>query len=138
MKKIIYIGGSMHFAKEMIETKEYFENLGYEALIPADVNECVVNPELNMDLEHCEKFDIMRDSMDKLARSDVFLVLNHPKNGEEGYIGGAVLIELGLAYFLKKKIYLLHQPQPKEKIRYTQEVLHMKPVILDGDLSKII
>ena len=105
MQKKIYIAGSMHFAKEMIETKQYFENLGHEALIPADVNECLANPELNMNDEHCEKFDIMRDSMEKLAQSDMVLVLNHSKNGEDGYIGGAVLIELGLAYFLRKANY---------------------------------
>ncbi|MCU0680367.1 MAG: hypothetical protein MUF50_03655 [Planctomycetes bacterium] len=136
MKKI-YIGGSMYFAKEMIETQEYFKKRNYQVFIPVDAQECLNNPSLSMNDEHCDKFDVMRDSMEKLAQSDVFLVLNYSKNGEDGYIGGSVLIELGLAYFLKKKTYLLFPPPIKERVRYTQEILHMKPIILNGDLEKI-
>lgn len=128
----------MHFAKEMLKAKEYFDNLGWEAIVPADTQECLVNPELNMDDEHCYEFDIMRDSMDRLAQCDVVLFLNHPKNGEDGYIGASVLIELGLAYYLNKRIYLLHQPPSKEKFRHMQEVFHMRPIIINGDFSKVI
>ncbi len=134
----IYIGGSMHFAKEMLETKKYFDNSGWEAIVPADANDCLINPELDMDDEHCYQFDIMRDCMNKLAECDVALFLNHPKNGEDGYIGASTLIELGLAYYLNKRIYLLNQPPSKEKFKHMQEVFHMKPIIINGDLSKVI
>ncbi len=133
----IYIGGSMHFAKEMLETQKKLEEMGFEVLVPADTEQCVENPELNMDPDHTESMDIMRDSMMKLEDSDIFLVLNHPKNGMKGYIGGATLIEIGLAYYLKKKTFLLYTPPEKQVLRYTQEILHTKPIILNGDIQKI-
>jgi hypothetical protein len=81
--------------------------------------------------------DIMKDSMKRLEKSDAILVLNYPKNNLNGYIGGATLIEIGLAYFLEKRIFLLFPPPPKNKLRYTQEILHTKPIIINDDLSLI-
>jgi hypothetical protein len=45
------------------------------------------------------------------------------------------LIELGFAYILKKKIYLLN-PIPDIPY-YKSEIEAVKPVILNGDLTKI-
>ena len=121
----------------MLETQKYFQNIWYEVTIPADTEQCLENPELNMDDEHCFQTDIMRDTMEDLAKADRFLVLNHPKNWQDWYIWWAVLIELWLAYYLRKKIYILYPPQPKEIVRYSQEIYHMKPIILNWDLSKV-
>jgi len=46
-------------------------------------------------------------------------------------------MEMGLAYYLRKKIFLLYPPPPVKQEKYTHEVLIMQPVILDGDLDKI-
>lgn len=70
-------------------------------------------------------------------KCDAILVLNHKKNDLDGYIGTHSLIELGLAYYLKQKIFLLHPPPPKHKARYHIEVMHMKPIILHGNIEKI-
>jgi hypothetical protein len=43
-------------------------------------------------------------------------------------------MEMGLAFFLRKKIYLLHEIP---KLPYKEEILGVKPIILDNDLSKI-
>jgi len=43
-------------------------------------------------------------------------------------------MEMGLAFFLKKKIYLLNQIP---ELSYKEEVLGMRPIILGGDFSKI-
>jgi hypothetical protein len=62
-------------------------------------------------------------------------VLNHEKNGIVGYIGGNTLIEMGVAFYLGKKIYL-YDPIPE--MSYTEEILGMKPTVIDGDLSRIV
>lgn len=133
----VFIAGSMHFSKQMVQAQKFLEKAGYKTAIPSDAHDCIENPELNMDDEHCWNTDIMRSCMNQQKECDAILVLNYPKDGLDGYIGGAVLIELGLAYFLGQKIFLLLPPPPKEKMRYTQEILHMKPIILNGDIENI-
>ena len=52
-----------------------------------------------------------------------------------GYVGGNTLIEIGLAFYLKKKIYILNNVS--SEISYKQEIMGMSPVFLNGDLNKI-
>jgi hypothetical protein len=132
-----FVAGSMHFAKEMLEVQKILHGLGHKAVVSDDTDECVENPGLNMDSEHNFEKDLMRSCMNIMDKSDAILVLNYPKEGVEGYIGAHSLIEMGLAYYLRQKIFLLHPPPPKEKARYNQEVMHMKPIVLNGDVSKI-
>ena len=75
--------------------------------------------------------------MDEQQKCDAILVLNYDKGEQKGYIGAHVLIELGLAYYLKQKIFLLHSIPSKEEVRHSIEVMHMKPVILEGDLGNL-
>ncbi len=133
----IFIAGSMAFAQQILDTQHLLEKSGHTALIPSDTQACIENPTLNMDANHAFATDIMKDCMDRQEQCEALLVLNYPKDNIHGYIGGHVLIELGLAYYLKQKIFLLYAPPPIEISRYSHEILHMQPVILDGDLEKI-
>lgn len=133
----IFIAGSMSFAKEIIETKNLLKEIGFEADFAPDTHDCFNKPDLklNEDLEHCEKTDIMRACMNAQKDCDAILLLNHSKDDINGYIGAHSLIELGLAYYLGQKIFLLYSPPEKE--RYYVEVMHMKPIILNGDIRNI-
>ncbi len=133
----VFIAGSMSFAKKIIETKKILEELEIEADYAPDTHACAKNPTLNEDLEHCERTDIMRACMDVQKKCGAILLLNYPKDNFHGYIGSHSLMELGLAYYLNQKIFLLNDPPPKEKARYHIEVIHMKPIILNGDVRKI-
>lgn len=138
----IFICGSMHFAKKMLEVKQELKNLGYEADVPCDAQAFADNRNLTTDnheenYKYCLETDIMRKCFNEIAKSDAILTLNYSKNGLDGYIGASGLIEIGLAYYLNKKIFLLYPPPPVEKTKYTHEILIMQPVILNGDLSKI-
>ena len=57
------------------------------------------------------------------------------KDGKKNYIGGNTLMEMGLAFFLKKKIFLLNQIP---ELSYKEEILGVKPILINGDLNKII
>ena len=128
----------MHFAKEMLEAQAILEKLGHKAIVPIDVIDCLENGELNMDWEHCQKYkDIDKDHFDKVADSDAIIVLNYPKNNITGYIGGATLMEIAIARHLNKKIFLLHELPPESELRYAFEIKYAKPIILNGDLTKI-
>ena len=77
----------------------------------------------------------INDHFKKIDWCDGILVINHEKRGINGYIGGNTLIEIGVAFYLKKKIYILN-PVSSE-ISYKQEIMGMKPVMLNSNLSII-
>lgn len=134
----ITICGSMYFAKEMLEAKEKLEKMGHFCFVPSDIQDCAKNPELSMDMEHCLKTNVQKECFDSVAKSDAILVLNYKRNGIEGYVGGATLMEIGIAQCLSKKIFLLYPPPKIEDQRYSLEIQLAKPIILNGDLSLII
>lgn len=127
----------MHFSKEMLEAKNMLEKLGHEVMVPSDVNECLKNPELNMDLNYCMESDIDKKDFDQVAKSDGIVVLNYERNDVKGYVGGATLMEIGLARHLNKKIFLLFNPPKEEDLRYALEIKVARPIVLNGDLNNI-
>ena len=139
----IYICGSMHFAKEMLEAQKKLKEFGYIAEVPCDTQEFAINPEMTTDnheknYKWCIDNDLIRKCFDSIAESDAVLLLNYPKNGLNGYIGASGVMEVGLAYYLRKKIFLLYPPPPLQEAKSSHEILIMQPVILNGDLSKIV
>ena len=68
--------------------------------------------------------------------ADTVLVLNIDKNGIENYVGGNTLMEIGFAHVLNQKIFMLN---PIPQMPYCQtEIEAVKPIILNGDLAKIV
>ena len=80
---------------------------------------------------------MLREFMDLVASSDALLVLNYPKNGIDGYIGTSVIIELGLGYYLQKKLFILNSLPDYHKVRWAHEVAMMTPICIHGDLTKV-
>lgn len=81
------------------------------------------------------KEDAINDHYEKIDWCDAILVINEEKRGVRGYVGGNTLIEIGVAFYLKKKIYILNLVS--SELSYKQEILGMKPIILNGNLSII-
>ncbi len=81
------------------------------------------------------KESAINDHYKKIDWCDSILVVNCDKRGISGYIGGNTLIEIGVAFYQKKKIYILN-PVSSE-LSYKQEIMGMKPIIINGDLSLI-
>lgn len=137
----IMICGSMTFAKEMINVKRKLEDLGYSAFVPSDIESHVKEPALIDNLEvnyrHVIEEDVLRNCFSLIAKSDSILVLNYPKNKINGYVGTSSLMEIGLAYYLRKKIFILNPvPKPRDA-RWAHELKIIQPVIINGDLKLI-
>jgi len=150
----ITVCGSIAFYSEIEKLKEELETRGHEVAIPR-LDKIV--PQYSNDrkinfMEYIEnnggidafppedpiwtaKYDALNDHFRKIEWADAIIVANHKKRGVEGYIGGNTLIEIGLAFYLKKVIYILN-PISSE-LSYKQEIYGMKPVLLDGDLNLI-
>jgi len=135
----ITIGGSMTFAKEQFQFKEQLEKNGHEVLITDDIKDYIDKPAIKKDFEEELKisleYNIMYTFFKKIEESDALLICNYPKKGIEGYLGTSVLMEIGLAYYLHKKIYLLFEVDKTQG--YALEIAIIQPTILNGDILLI-
>ncbi len=82
-----------------------------------------------------EKSSAIDAHFEKIEWGDAVLAANYDKRGVAGYVGGNTLMEMGLAKYLQKKIYLL-LPVSSE-VSYKEEILGMKPIILNNDLTLV-
>lgn len=80
------------------------------------------------------KEEAMRLHNSKIEWCDAVLVLNYDKKGVANYIGPNVFFEIGLAFYLNKQIFLLNDV-PDTDLK--EEILGMKPIVINQDLSKI-
>lgn len=151
----ITVCGSIAFYQEMEELKISLEANGHEVYIPLLSNEApaemgggnkIYFGQYIEDNGGIDAFPIghqiwdlkekaIRDHYNKIDWCDAIIVSNHEKRGIAGYIGGNTLIEIGVAFYLNKKIYVLN-PISSE-LSYRQEIYGMKPLMLDGDISLI-
>lgn len=144
----ITICGSIAFYDEMIDAKSKLLSLGHEVDLPPfeiqdDTGKMIPVKEYyerrktetsNIGWIWDEKERAMHLHFEKIEWSDVILVLNYDKNEIENYIGGNTLIEMGVAFYLKKKIFLYN---PIPEINYKEEILGMKPILINGNLEVI-
>lgn len=144
----ITLCGSIAFMDEMIRVKSELEAAGHEVKLPptevpdehgvmipvgeyykrrkaAGVDETWIWE---------RKTEAMRNHFDKVVWADAVVVVNVTKNGIEHYVGGNTFLEMGVAFHLKKPIYLLN-PIPKQD--NAEELIAMNPVVLNGDIAKI-
>ena len=145
----ITLCGSITFIDEMVVLKNELEKLGHEAHTPVlefrnENGKLISAKEFQVLRKSDEKQDdwvwrrkkeAMLGHYDEIVWSDAILVLNEEKNGIPGYIGANTLLEMGLALYLRKPIYLWN---PIPEISYKEELLGMWPVVLDRDLKKIV
>jgi len=144
----ITICGSVAFQDKAIFLKKKLEKLGHKVeLWPSKVKNkngdlisvkeyYKIRRAANNDEEWiwARKAEAILNHFDKIAWADAILVINYDKNNIAGYVGGNTLMEIGLAFFLKKKIYLLNEVP---ELPYKEEILGVRPIIIGGDLNKI-
>ena len=134
----IGIIGSMQFTDKMLETKKELESLGHDAFL-SDFHTPMIGKSAEeievIKLDQKYNKDAIRDFWRAMQGADAVLVLNYEKHGIENYIGGNTFLEIGFAHVLDQKIFLLNPIPDIDLIR--TEVEAMKPVVLNGDLSKI-
>lgn len=128
----------MRLSREMVEIKNRLNNLKHDVRLPDFVEE-YANLEKTEDM-HRESVknkidhDLIRGYFKEIESGDAILVVNKTVNGIKNYIGGNSFLEMGFAHILNKKIFLLN---PIPEVSYKDEIIAMKPSVLDGNLEKI-
>jgi hypothetical protein len=131
----------------MIERREALEKMGHEIKMPpsklkdGDGKSLSVSDYYKIRKKGSDEkwvWDRKKESIlkhfDKVKWSDVILVLNLEKNNIPGYIGANTLIEMGLALYLDKKIFLYNQIP---KMSYQEEIKGMNSIVINKNLDKI-
>lgn len=142
--KTIVICSSASFYIQVIEVQKQLENLGFRVLVPLTAKKMLKSNDFRVETyktwmerpsDYKQKALLTKGHFDKVVKGDAILVLNYEKNGKQGYIGGAVLSEMALAFYFKKPIYILN---PIDESSGFKEELHgFLPIILNGDLNLI-
>jgi len=122
----ITIVGNMSFLQKFEEAKESLQKQGHEVIVP------IKNP-MPDPIPPSAKRKAMEKFNDNLKKSDAILVMNYTKGDKENHIGANTLMEIGMAFILQKKIFVLN-PSP-EFCRDELEAIEAR--FLNGDLSKI-
>lgn len=134
----IGILGSMQLSDQMIQIAGELRNMGYEPITSRFIEPFLgktAEEQERIKIEQKNNSDVMRKDVESMKSADAFLVLNFDKHGIKNYIGGNAFLEMGVAYFDRKKIFL-YNDIPEIPL-YKSEIEAMKPVILHGDLQKI-
>ncbi len=142
----ITICSSAFFAKESYKIKRKLEEKNHEVfLYPKEikVNGKTVTIEkyyemrkisLTKDLLKIKRL-LIEDHIKRIENSDAILVLNFDKDGKSGYIGGNTFLEMGIAYYLGKKIFVWKKPS--ENLPCFEEIMALNPVAIEENLEKI-
>ena len=136
---IISICGSLQFVKEMRSVQHQLEKLGHQVLVPKSLglieNQGFKKPlTVKGRLAAEAKYNFIGEHFVKIKKSDAILVVNPPKKGIKSYIGGNTFLEMGVAFYLGKQIYLLNAIP---KMEYELELQALWPIVLSGDLSRL-
>ncbi len=135
----IAICGSMSASVQMCEIEKNLTANGHEVFLPENT-EKYANGDLQSETNHESaenkiKGDLIRGYFDIINNSDAVVVANYEKNGIKNYVGGNSFLEAGFAHVLNKKLYFINDIP---EIMYKDELVAMQPIILHGDLLKLL
>jgi hypothetical protein len=140
----ITICGSVAYYEQMLKIKSRLENLDNDVKLPPmevigtegrtiSVVE-FYNPQ-TPEAKNENKGALKKHfDFDNITWCEAILVVNADKKDVANYIDVNTLIEMGVAFYLDKPIYLLN---PVPEISYKEEILAMFPMVVNDDLTKI-
>jgi hypothetical protein len=137
---IITLCSSANFYRKVVDVQE---QLGFTVIIPSTATRMKESGDFDVSHyktwfadanDYDKKAALMRGHFDEVTKADAILVLNEEKHGTPNYIGGNVLMEMALAFHLRKPIFIFNDIP--EASPFIEEIRGMQPLLLKGDLSK--
>lgn len=139
---IIAICASFAFYSHVSTVEDDLTSLGHDVRVPETAKAMKLAGDFNIDpLVSNEmsiialKTEAIRQHFGEITSSDAILVVNDEKHGQVNYIGPNVLMEMGVAFALNKRIYILNE-LPKAS-PFISEIEALQPIVLLGNLRTI-
>jgi hypothetical protein len=142
---IITICSSASFYQHAVDVQEQLEDMGYKVIIPAVATRMKESGDFEIthyktwfgdSNDYHKKTALMRGHFAEIATGDAILVLNYEKHGTDNYIGGNVLMEMAIALYLNKPIFILNE-LPKVS-GFLEEIIGLNPTLLHGDIGRLL
>jgi hypothetical protein len=141
----ITICSSASFYKQAVEIKDQLQTKEIMVLVPEVAEK--MRESGDFDVSHYKtwfadandyhkKAELMRKHFEKIEQGDAILVLNYEKHGAQNYIGGNVLMEMSLAFYLRKPIFILNELP--EDSPFEEEIKGMGPIVLHGNAEALL
>jgi len=135
---------SAAFYRQAVDIQERLHELGCNAILPFTARRMKESGDFDVSHyktwfadanDYHKKSELMRTHFAEIEKSDAILVLNYEKHGVQNYIGGNVLMEMSLAFWLKKPIFILNKVP--EVSAFEEEIRGMEPILLHGDTGAL-
>lgn len=141
-KPIITICSSCAFYKQAVAVQDQLNKLGCDVIVPMLATRMKESGDFDVSHyktwfadanDYHKKGQYMRTHFEEVERADAILVLNYEKHGVQNYIGGNVLMEMSLAFWLNKPIFILNEVP--EVTTFEEEIRGVEPILLHGDVT---
>lgn len=144
-KPIITICSSAAFYKQAIEIQNQLNKLDCEVIVPIMATRMKESGDFDVSHyktwfadpgDYYKKAELMRGHFEEVEKGDAILVLNYEKHGVDNYIGANVLMEMALAFWLNKPIFIINELPDDSS--FEEEIMGMDPILLHGDASSLL
>ncbi len=140
MSKKIFLCASMNFYRELVDIEKELTSLGWQVFIPQSAKSMKERNDFEVThvkgvLSYEERSKLIRQNFADIAECDAILVINNEKNGIPAYIGPNVLMEIGVAFYLKKNIFIWNSVP--DSAGYKEELLCFGAVEVNQNLEEL-
>ena len=127
---VILIHASLDKKNEMIDAKKQIESISNHTVILPELTryQHIRDEEKNDRLFDEIKRKLTNENIKNVEKADALLILNYDHRGIQNYIGGNSFLEMVVAYYLLKPIFLLN-PIPTD-MPYTEEIRSLFPTVI--------
>ncbi len=133
---IVTLCGSCNFVEDMAKIKKVLEDQGHKVFAPEPL---ITEEEYSQEYSKEKLLEMKpiwtQNHFNKIKNSDAVLIVNNEKKGIKGYFGSNTLMELSVAFYLGKKIFLKN-PFENNHPHY-EEIIGLNSIILNNDLNEV-
>lgn len=130
----------MNFYEELVRIEGELEKMSWTVAIPQSAK--LMKEKKDYDVSHVkgvltyeERSKLIQKNFDEIRASEAILVINNEKNGVPAYIGPNVLMEIGLAFYFGKKIFIWNAVP--DSAQFKEELNCFGVEYIDQNIEKI-